>query len=208
MRLIFKATERKPTHLANDARFFDGNVKDLPPRRAEKLLQTYPDNFQIFGYPPPLTKLSSTPLVSILIPQRGRPNHIKKCLELILKNTTYPNYEIILICDRDDMNSVATIPQHKKIKVVTDPFPTRQMFVGKINYGFRISTGEYLVYLANDIEVSKNWLSEAMKTMLGVFSDKAGLVGFNHGDPQKHAYHGLISRRFVNQYLKGNIFSL
>lgn len=207
MRLIFKATERKPTHLANDVRFFDGNVKDLPPRRAEKLLQTYPDNFQIFGYPPPLTKLNSTPLVSILIPQRGRPAYIKKCLELILKNTSYPDYEVILICDRDDMDSIATIPQDKKIKVVIDPSPVRQMFVGKINYGFRISKASYVVYLANDIEVKRNWLTEAIKTIKDKPPDDiGGLVSFNDGVYNGTlAPHGLISRKFVEESLGGSI---
>lgn len=46
MRIKFKKTQRKPTHLADDARFFDGNVRDLPSFRAEKLLQTFPDNFE------------------------------------------------------------------------------------------------------------------------------------------------------------------
>jgi len=207
VRLIFKATERKPTHLASDVRFFDGNVKDLPPRRAEKLLQTYPDNFQIFGYPPPLTKLNSTPLVSILIPQRGRPAYIKKCLELILKNTSYPDYEVILICDRDDLASISNIPEDKKIKVVTNPSPVRQMFVGKINYGFRISKASYVVYLANDIEVKGNWLTEAIKTIKEKSPDDVGgLVSFNDGVYNGTlAPHGLISKKFVEEFLGGSI---
>jgi len=172
-------------------------------------MKIWPRNFLPLSskkLPSLLTKLTSTPLVSILIPQRGRPAQIKRCLELIVANTNYPNYEVILICDRDDLALVKGISEHTRIKVVVDPSPKRQMFVGKANYGFRISKAPYLVYLANDVEVGKNWLTEAMKTMLGAFPGGVGLVGFNHGDPQKHAYHGLISRGFVNKYLKGNIF--
>ena len=62
MRLIFKATERKPTHLADDVRFFDSNVKDLPSRRAKKLLQTYPDNFFKHDIPTKHTKPKHKPL--------------------------------------------------------------------------------------------------------------------------------------------------
>ena len=58
--LKFKATERKKTHLADDVRFFDGNVRGVPPHRAEELLRAYPDNFEIFGYP----SLSKAKLVS------------------------------------------------------------------------------------------------------------------------------------------------
>lgn len=218
MRLIFFKTAEKQTHLGQDIRCYNGNVADVAPKRGMQLLKAYPRNF--FKLPPlyknpcpplkkqgkPLAQLSSTPLVSILIPQRGRSAQIKRCLELILANTSYPNYEVILICDRDDLASVKGIPKHKRIKVIVDPSSKRQMFVGKVNYGFRISKGKFLVYLANDVEVTKDWLTEAMKTILGTFPGGVGLVAFNHGGRDKHAYHGLISRKFVNQYLKDNIF--
>lgn len=212
MRLIFSATLDCPSYLAEDVRAYDGNVVTVPLQRGRQLLKNYSRNFRPFGSPslkrlnPPLKELHTHPLVDILIPQRGRPNQIKRCPELILKNTSYPNYGILVICDRDDLASVKEIPKHIRIKIVVDPSPGRQMFVGKVNYGFKISKAPYLVYLANDVEVGKNWLTEAMKTMLGSLFGGIGLVAFNHGDPQKHAYHGLISRKFVNQYLKGNIF--
>jgi|GEM_PF-3381355 len=210
MKVRFKATPEKKTHLRDNLWLKrDGQTFDIPWQNAKKLFRDYPDNFERADVPKlgtPLTKLISTPLVSILIPQRGRPTQIKRCLELILENTSYPNYEVILICDRDDMDSVAGIPKDNRINVVIDPSKKRQMFVGKINYGFRVSKGSYIVYLANDVEVSKDWLIEAMKSMMGAFPDGMGLVAFNHGDPQKHAYHGLISKKFVDHYLKGNVF--
>ena len=221
MRLIFCKTPTKESHLAEDMRVYNGNVIDVSLKRGRQLLKSYPRNFRPFGSPllkkpnpplakplgKPLAKLTSTPLVSILIPQRGRPNKIKRCLELILKNTSYPNYEVILICDRDDLASVKEIPKHPRIKIVVDPSPKRRMFVGKINYGFRASKGKFLVYLSNDVEVTKNWLTEAMKSMLGVFPPGGGLISLSHGSKRdKHAYHGLISKEFVNKFLKGNIF--
>lgn len=45
MRLKFKATKRKPTHLANYARFFDGNVRNVPTHSGIRLLKSYPRNF-------------------------------------------------------------------------------------------------------------------------------------------------------------------
>ncbi len=217
MRLKFSRTPDLQSYLAEDIRVYDGNIVNVPLKRGLQLLKAHSDNFKEFPSPyknpylplqkqgKPLDELTSTPLVSILIPQRARPAQIKRCLELILANTSYPNYEVILICDRDDMDSVKDIPKDKRIKVVVDPSPTRQMFVGKVNYGYKICNGDYLVYLANDIEVGKNWLTEAMKSMLGLFSDRGGLVAFNHGGSDTDASHGLISREFVDRYLGGNI---
>lgn len=214
MRLIFFKTAEKKTHLGQDIRCYDGNTVDVASKRGMQLLKTYPRNF--FELPssyknpcPPLKKqgqpliqLNSTSLVSILIPQRGRPAQIKRCLELILANTSYPNYEVILICDRNDMDSVKDIPKDKRIGVVVDPSPTRQMFVGKANYGFKISKGEYIVYLGNDIEVGKNWLTEGVKALQGVFPDGMGVIGPNPTGP----YHGLVSRKFIQKALHGRLF--
>lgn len=221
IKLKFKATRLKRKHRGRELYFRDGTILPVDIKRAKILLRDFPDNFTVVAdtpfrqvkplitspqpRPKPLPELKSTPIVSILIPQRGRPNYIKKCLELILQNTTYPGYEVILICDRDDMDSIATIPQDEKIIVIIDPSPKRQMYVGKINFAFRISKADYIVYLANDVNVHKNWLTEAMKSMQ-TLPDTMGLVAFNHGNNFPQAYHGLVSRRFCNKFLGGNVF--
>lgn len=163
-------------------------------------------------------------MVSILIPQRGRPAQIKRCLELILQNTSYPNYEVILICDKDDLSSVSSAPKDKRVKIVIIPYkplppkktkpildgnlPQRPMYVEKINYAYKnIAKGDYIVYLANDVEVGKNWLTEAMKTMKEKPPDGVGgLVSFNDGVYEgEFAPHGLISRKFVEEFLGGYV---
>lgn len=214
MRLIFFKTPELGSYLAEDVRAYDGNIVKVSPQRGMQLLKAYPRNFKEIPPPyknpcpplqkqgKPLDKLNSTPLVSILIPQRGRPLQVKRCLELILANTSYPNYEIILICDRDDMDSVAGIPKDKRIKAVVDPSPRRQMFVGKINYGYKISKGEYIIYLANDTEVGKRWLTEGVKALQGVFPDGMGVIS----PSETHPPHALVSRKFIEKALHGKIF--
>ena len=214
MRLIFFKTPDLTSYLAEDVRAYDGNIVDVPLKRGMDLLKSYPHNFKelppLYKNPcPPLQKLgkplvqlNSTPLVSILIPQRGRPAQIKRCLELILANTSYPNYEIILICDMDDMDSVVGISKDKRIKIVIDPSPTRQMFVGKINYGSKISKGEYIVYLGNDTEVGKNWLTEGVKALQGVFPDNMGVISAVKNSP----FHALVSRKFIEKALSRQLF--
>lgn len=214
MRLIFRKTQEKKTHLGQDIRCYDGNVVDVSLKRGIQLLKAYPRNF--FKLPPfyknpcpslkkqgkSLAQLNSIPLVSILIPQRGRPAQIKRCLELILANTSYPNYEIILICDRDDVDSVKDIPKNKRIRVVVDPSPTRQMFVGKTNYGYKICKGEYIVYLGNDVEVGKNWLTEGVKALQGIFPDGMGVISRQNTG----SYHALVSRKFIEKALNRQVF--
>ena len=213
--------------------------------------------------------------ISILIPQRGRPAQTKKCVELILKNTSYPDYEVILICDEDDLSSVSLVPKDERVKIITIPYkplppqkmnpvidgnllfkatenmrsylatdikvwdgntvkvsparakqlikaypenfsplnytediPQRPMYVKKINYAYKnIAKGDYIVYLANDVEVDKNWLTEAVKTLKEKSPDDVGgLVSFNDGVYEgKFAPHGLISRKFVEKFLGGYV---
>ena len=44
--------------------------------------------------------------VSILIPTRQRYKKLKKCIDKLFENTIYPNYEIVIIVDKDDVASL------------------------------------------------------------------------------------------------------
>ena len=44
--------------------------------------------------------------VSILIPTRQRYKKLAKCLSMLFENTVYPNYEVVVIVDKDDMGSL------------------------------------------------------------------------------------------------------
>ena len=208
----FKSTSTRKRFGSRGLRLKDGDTAEVPWDLAQHVLRHFADNFERIDIPKigipfikqgtPLTKLTSTPLVSILIPQRARPAQIRRCLELILQNTSYPNYEVILICDRDDMDSISGIPKDKRIRTVVDPSPTRQMFVGKVNYGYKICEGEYIVYLSNDIEVGENWLTEGVKALQGVFPDGMGVISAR----DIGAYHALVSRKFIEKALNGRVF--
>ncbi|GAJ15552.1 unnamed protein product, partial [marine sediment metagenome] len=47
--------------------------------------------------------------VSVLVPTRQRYAKLKKCLELIFKNTKYPDWEVVVITDRDDPDSLMLV---------------------------------------------------------------------------------------------------
>lgn len=132
------------------------------------------------------------PLVSILIPNKDQKDTLKKCIDSILNNTEYRNYEIIII----ENNSVeqATFDYYKelsynsKIRILywKDAFN----YSAINNYGVREARGEYLLLLNNDVEViGGDWLTE----MLGHCQRKeVGIVGAKLLYPDQTIQHAGI----------------
>lgn len=147
--------------------------------------------------------------VSILIPTRQRYKKLAKCLARLFENTVYTNFDVIVITDKDDPKSVEVV---KKLPFVEDEGvkilvkEKREMYVGKINEGFHKTDSPLIVFLADDIEVNRNWLTEAVSTFHESFPDGMGLVSFQDEFDDRLAPHGLISRKYVEEFLNGNIF--
>jgi len=147
--------------------------------------------------------------VSVLIPTRQRYKKLAKCLTKLFENTVYTNFDVIVITDRDDPKSVEVV---KKLPFIKDENvkilvkEKREMYVGKINKGYHKTDSPLIVFLADDVEVSRNWLTEAVSTFNESFPDGMGLVSFRDEFGDHLAAHGLISREYVNRYLNDNIF--
>jgi len=147
--------------------------------------------------------------VSILIPTRQRYKKLAKCLTKLIENTVYPNYEVVVITDMDDFESVLVTHEFemshtKEIEILQKE--KREMYVGKINYGYHQTDSPLIIFLADDVLVNRNWLTEAVSTFNESFPDGMGLVSFQDEFDDRLAPHGLISRKYVEKYLKGNIF--
>jgi len=147
--------------------------------------------------------------VSILIPTRQRYKKLTKCLESLFENTKYPDWEVIVILDRDDVDSLMLVHEFemahtREIKKIVKS--KREMYVGKINEGYHKTDSSLIVFLADDVEVQKNWLIEAVLTFNESFPDGMGLVSFQDEFDDRLAPHGLISRKYVEEFLNGNIF--
>lgn len=109
----------------------------------------------------------SSKLVSIIIPTKDKSNILKKCLDSIYKNTTYKNFEIILIdtgstqpktwsyYDQDLKNKDNLHILKWKGKVFS--------YSKACNFGAGKAKGEYLLFLNNDTEViTKDWLEKLL----------------------------------------------
>lgn len=70
--------------------------------------------------------------LSIVIPTRGRPEQLERCLRSIAEHTN--NCEVIVVDHEGGLNE-------------------------KINYGMRRATGDYIALLHDDVEVTEGWVN-------------------------------------------------
>ena len=103
------------------------------------------------------------PQVSLLIPTRNGHEILKKCVESILKKTTYENYEIIILDNQsDDSQTLAyleSVKKYPKIRMLAYNHPFNYSAIN--NFGVKHARGSIIGLINNDIEViSPGWLTE------------------------------------------------
>ena len=109
----------------------------------------------------------STPLISIIIPFKDKPELLKACIESILYKSTYKNFEIIGISNNSDEDE--TYNEMKRLETLDDRISFYEYNIefnySKINnYAVnQYAQGEHLLFLNNDIEIiSPSWLEELL----------------------------------------------
>ena len=101
--------------------------------------------------------------VSVLIPDKDAAPLLERCVDSILRKTTWPNYEVV-ICENN-----STQPQtfayyrqaerDSRVRVLQVPCPDGPSFSHVCNVGVREARGEYVILLNNDTEVmSPDWI--------------------------------------------------
>ena len=119
--------------------------------------------------------IEENPLVSIIIPTKTLRN-IQKCIESILKKSTYRNFEIIVM----DGSKGDTIKNfcHEFKKIRHEKLIQEKFNFSKVNNeGVKRSQGEYIVFLNDDTEViSPDWieglLEHAQREDVGIVGAK------------------------------------
>ena len=125
-----------------------------------------------FKLTPHLDKFENTsktsPKVSIILPARNEEKFIEKCLDSLIKQD-YKNYEIIVIDDSSEDNTVKIISKYAKkhpniILVFARPKP--EGWMGK-NWacmeGYKKASGELLLFTDADTNHAENVISLAVK---------------------------------------------
>ena len=117
------------------------------------------------------------PLVSILIITYNNLPINQLCLYSIYTNTTYPNYEVIVVDNASNDETPVWLKNyaqtHPNLKVILNS--ENKGFAGGNNQAAREATGKYFVFLNNDTIVTKGWIER----LLSYFQTdpSIGLVG-------------------------------
>jgi GT2 family glycosyltransferase len=104
------------------------------------------------------------PRISIVIPTKDRPDLIGPCLDSIFAVTVYPDFEVVVVDNgTTDSAAVAAIARHRVTRV---DFPQTFNFSRANNLGGAAATGEILVLLNNDTEITMPaWLNQMLSLL-------------------------------------------
>ncbi len=104
---------------------------------------------------------SSFPKISVIIPTKDSPELLSRCLNSLYENTTYPNFEAVLVDnDTTDRDALAAMRAHPVVRLyLSNPFN----FSRANNLATQHASGEYFVFLNNDTEVvTASWLDHLL----------------------------------------------
>ncbi|MBB3807987.1 glycosyltransferase family 2 protein [Pseudochelatococcus contaminans] len=120
---------------------------------------------------------SPPPLVSIIIPTRDRSDLLENCVEGLLHQTSYTQFEILII-DNDSVEQrthdlLERYQKNDRIQII--PIGGEFNYSALNNAAARMANGEILLLLNNDTQViHSDWLSEMVSL---ITRDDVGIVG-------------------------------
>lgn len=166
-------------------------------------------------------------LVSIIIPTRNLGRTLDQCLQSVFENSTYPNYEVILLDNgSDEIETLETIDrwqQQEPARLKRYPLDIPFNYSKINNYAVAQAKGEYLLFLNNDIEVvTADWIEsmieQAQRPSIGavgallLYPDNtiqhAGVVlGIGGIAGHSHKYYPNDHRGYFSQLVSVNNYS-
>lgn len=110
-------------------------------------------------------EIQGEPKISILIPNRNHVGDLKRCINSIIEKSTWKNYEIIVIENNSNEDSI--FEYYKEIEKLDNVRVVK--FTGEFNYsavnnlGAEDADGDYILLLNNDTEVIEpKWMEELL----------------------------------------------
>ncbi|MEW6162055.1 MAG: bifunctional glycosyltransferase family 2 protein/class I SAM-dependent methyltransferase [Nitrospirota bacterium] len=122
---------------------------------------------------PPKEIRSGFPRVSIIILNWNKLEYLKQCIENAVKNTDYPNYEIIVLDNAS--TETGTREYLESLPYISIMSPVNLGFGKGNNKAARAASGEYLLLLNNDTIPKHDWLTPMVDLMLN--TPGCGIVG-------------------------------
>ncbi len=150
--------------------------------------------------------MSAIPLISLIVPTRGRPERLRQLLGSLADTTLQPEaMEVILVIDADDGASQEVAPSLPPFqrggrgglrlrRIVVPPGQT----MGSLNMaGYEASQGRYLMLLNDDVVVRTSGWDEQVRLCFAAYPDDMLLVHVNDLVMQKHlCTFPIVSRTF------------
>jgi glycosyltransferase involved in cell wall biosynthesis len=104
------------------------------------------------------------PKVSIIIPSKDNYDVLKQCFVSMKENTAYENYEIILVDNgSNDENKKLYEELCKEYNARYEYRPMDFNFSAMCNIGAKLATGDYFLFLNDDIEIrGEEWLTRLL----------------------------------------------
>ena len=132
------------------------------------------------------------PPVSILIPSKDQAAVLRRCVESILKKSSWRNFEIVIVengsCEPATEAFYREIAAQERVRVVRYPRETVFNYSKVNNFGAAQCHGEYIVFMNNDMEViSPSWIEELL---LFGRRPEVGAVGAKLYFPDDTVQHG------------------
>ena len=105
------------------------------------------------------------PKLSIVIANKDHVEDLKRCITSIQKNSTWSNYEIIVVENNSETKEIFSyydeLQNNPQIRVVTIKFKFNYSKIN--NFGVSLATGDYVLLLNNDTQViTINWMEELL----------------------------------------------
>jgi len=135
-------------------------------------------------------KIKAHERVSIIIPNKDQTEVLKRCITSILRKSTYPDYEILVIENNSRSTEIfdyyKEISQNPNIRVLT--YQQEFNYSAINNWGIQHASGQYYLLLNNDIEViTADWIERMVE--YAQFPEYA-VVGAKLYYPNKTIQHG------------------
>jgi GT2 family glycosyltransferase len=146
------------------------------------------------------------PLISIIIPNKDHIDDLKKCMDSVLKKSSYQNFEFVIV--ENNSTEKETFAYYKKIESerIHIVYYEGEFNFAKINnIGVKHAKGEYLLLLNNDTEmIGEHCLEELLYPCM---REDVGVVGarlYYEDDTVQHGgviigFGGMAGHAFIGQ---------
>lgn len=162
MKLRFKATENKKTHLRDRLWLKrDGQTFDIPWQNANKLIRDYPDNFEPVGLRP-----------RWLAPKSHEPLRLSR---ITLITVRYWPKEVL------EKNLLSNLPEEIEFIQLDNPNNERWTSMAKaLNYGIRKAANDIVICAHEDVKFSRKWFDDFLRQEASLKKWGAlGILGMN-----------------------------